>query len=119
MKSFGEKRLVKSVKLLSLSIKPINPIQKYPHIIESYARSLKMFAIMLLLLINFLFLSEFAQPQSYQSMSRFCYLHLIYPMSSNIRILIKINYISPIFYFIKQIISRINSDNSTIIFIIF
>ena len=31
----GEKRLVKSVKLLPLNIKLINPIQKYPHITES------------------------------------------------------------------------------------
>ena len=39
----GEKRLVKSVKVLSLSIKPINPIQKYSYIIESYACILKIF----------------------------------------------------------------------------
>ena len=37
LKSFGEKRLAKSVKLLYLSMKSINPIQKYPHITESYA----------------------------------------------------------------------------------
>ena len=54
MKSFGEKRLVKSVKLLPLNIKLINPIQRYPHIIESYACILKKFAIMFSLLINFL-----------------------------------------------------------------
>ena len=46
--------LVKSVKLLSLSIKSINPIQKYPHITESYACILKMLAIMFFLLIIFL-----------------------------------------------------------------
>ena len=43
-----------SVKLLSLSITLINPIQKYPHITESYACILKMFAVMFLLLIIFL-----------------------------------------------------------------
>ena len=32
-----------------LSIKSINPIQKYPHIIESYACILKIFVIMFLL----------------------------------------------------------------------
>ena len=32
----------------------INPIQKYPHVTESYDCSLKMFAIMVLSLINFL-----------------------------------------------------------------
>ena len=55
MKLFGEKRLVNSVKLLPLSIKSINPIQKYPHITESYDYILKIFAIMfLLLLVKFL-----------------------------------------------------------------
>ena len=43
MKSFGERRLVKFVRLLPLSIKSINPIQKYPHITESYACILKIF----------------------------------------------------------------------------
>ena len=33
--SFGEKRLVKSVKVFPVSIKTINPIQKYLDIIES------------------------------------------------------------------------------------
>ena len=53
MKLFGEKRLVKSVKLLPLNIKSIIPIQKYPHIIESYACILKLFAIMFILFLIF------------------------------------------------------------------
>ena len=53
MKLFGEKRLVKSVKLLPLRIKLINPIQKFPHITESYACILKMFLVMFLLSTNF------------------------------------------------------------------
>ena len=53
-KSFGEKILVKSVKLLSLSIKSIKPMQKYPHITESYACILKIFVSMFLLPIHFL-----------------------------------------------------------------
>ena len=36
-------------------------------------------------------------------------------MSSNIRILIKINYICPIFYFIREIIPRINFIKSRFI----
>ena len=43
LKSFGEKILVKSVKLLPSNIKSINPIQKHPHITESCAGILKMF----------------------------------------------------------------------------
>ena len=37
LKLFGKKGLVKSVKVLPASIKRINPIQKYPHITDSYA----------------------------------------------------------------------------------
>ena len=52
LKLFDEKRFVNSVKVFPLSIKSINPIQKYPHIIESYACILKIFVLMFLLLIN-------------------------------------------------------------------
>ena len=51
-KLFGEKRFVNSVKVFPLNIKSINPIQKYPHITESYACILKMFAVMFLFLAN-------------------------------------------------------------------
>ena len=37
LKLLSENKFVKSVKLLSLNAKPINPVQKYLHIIESYA----------------------------------------------------------------------------------
>ena len=50
----GKKRFVNSVKVFSASIKSINPIQKYPHIIESYACILKIFVFMFLLPINVL-----------------------------------------------------------------
>ena len=47
----GEKRFVNSVKVFPASI---NPIQKYPHIIESYACILKAFVFIFLLPINVL-----------------------------------------------------------------
>ena len=46
LKLFGEKRFVNSVKVFLLSIKSINPIQKYPHITELYACILKMSVLM-------------------------------------------------------------------------
>ena len=49
LKLFGEKRFVNSVKVFPASIKSINPIQKYLHIIESYACILKIFVLMFLL----------------------------------------------------------------------
>ena len=48
LKLFGEKRFVYSVKVFPLSIKSINPIQKHPHIIESYACIMKIFVLMFL-----------------------------------------------------------------------
>ena len=45
-KLFGEKRFVNSVNDFPLSINSIKPIQKYPHITESYACILKMFVVM-------------------------------------------------------------------------
>ena len=47
-KLFGKKRFVYSIKVFPLNIKSINPIQKYPHITESYAYILKMFVLMFL-----------------------------------------------------------------------
>ena len=49
---FDEKRFVNSVKICHASIKSINPIQKYPQIIESYAFILKIFFVKFLFLIN-------------------------------------------------------------------
>ena len=54
LKLFGEKRFVKSVKVSPAIIKSINPIQKHPQVIESYACILKIFVFMFLLLINVL-----------------------------------------------------------------
>ena len=44
----GGKRLVKSVSVLPLRIKSINPIQKYPLINESFACTLKILVCMFL-----------------------------------------------------------------------
>ena len=38
-----KKRFVNSVEVFPASIKSIKPVQKYPHIIESYALILKIF----------------------------------------------------------------------------
>ena len=45
-KLFGEKRFVYSVKVFSLNIKSVNPMQKYPYITETYACISKMFISM-------------------------------------------------------------------------
>ena len=45
LKLFGEKRVVNSVKCFPATIKSINPIQKYPHITESYSCILKIFVV--------------------------------------------------------------------------
>ena len=48
----GENMLVKPAKVLPARIKSINPKQKYPHIIESFAYTRKMLAFMFLFSIN-------------------------------------------------------------------
>ena len=45
LKLFGEKRFANSVKGSPARVKSINPIQKYPNIIESYACILKIFVV--------------------------------------------------------------------------
>ena len=54
LKSLGENELVKSVSFLLASIKSMNPTQKYPHIIELFACTRKMLAIMFLFPTNYL-----------------------------------------------------------------
>ena len=51
-KSCEENKFVKSDNFLPASIKSINPMQKYPHITESFACTRKMFAFMFLFPIN-------------------------------------------------------------------
>ena len=46
--------LITSVKVLSASIKSVNPIQKYQHIIESHGCTLNIFATIIDLSINIL-----------------------------------------------------------------
>ena len=63
LKLFGEKRFVKSA-VFPASIKLTKPIQKYLHIIESYACTLKIFVLMSLLLINlFISLGIYSTPK--------------------------------------------------------
>ena len=64
LKLFGKKRFVKSVNVFPASIKLIKPIQKYLHIIESNACTLKIFVLMSLLLINlFISLGIYSTPK--------------------------------------------------------
>ena len=93
LKLFGEKRLVKPVKLLTLSIKSINSIQKYPHITESYTSILKDFVVIVDTLINFLTTFGIFSTLNLSKRNN--------PMSPNPRILIKIYYTFPIHYFIR------------------
>ena len=69
LKLFGENKLItsnKSVTFLPLKIKSINPIQKYPLIIESHACILKVFVVMFSLPIKFLISFGMCSANSYQ-----------------------------------------------------
>ena len=50
---FGENILVKFVSVLLFSIKVVKPIGKYPHINESYAYLLLIFALIILFFVIF------------------------------------------------------------------
>ena len=52
--SIGQNKLVSSNKLLAFNIKRINQIQRFSHISESHACTLKTFVVIFLLPINFL-----------------------------------------------------------------
>ena len=66
--------LVKSVNFLPASIRLMNPMQKYPHITESFACTRKMLASMFLFLTNSLILQEHIQHQNYRNKQfHFCY----------------------------------------------
>ena len=109
---FGEKKFLYSVEVFPERIKPIKPIQKYPRIIESYACILKIFVVMfLLLLINALISLGISYNQKNRKNNIIIIIIIIIlhiqsnPVSSNIRILIKIYYICPILYFIGTVFS--------------
>ena len=64
LKLFSKKRFVKSVNVFPARIKLIKPIQKYLHIIELNACTLKIFVLMSLLLINlFISLGIYSTPK--------------------------------------------------------
>ena len=126
LKLFSKKRLVNSLKVFSASIKSINPIQKYPHVIESHACILKIFVFTFLFyeaederrLINLLSLSQYVYPKTIK-ISNITIMNIqSNPVGSSIRVSIKTYYISPILYF-GDIISRINPIKSRFILIKF
>ena len=97
LKLFGEKRSVKSAKVFPASIELINPIQKYPHIFESYA----------CFICFYVFITDkccsLFWNMLYSEIIKINNVTILYvqsnPVSFNIRVLIKIDYICPILYF--------------------
>ena len=115
------------MKVFPGSIKPINPIQKYRHISKSYACIPKIFVVMFLFckaedkerFINFFYLFRNMFYAKRIKTSNIIIMNIqSNPMTSNIRVLIKIHYLSPILYF-SGIISRISTLKSRLILTIF
>ena len=105
-----KERFVYSFNVFPASIKSINPIRKYPHIIESYACILKIIVVTDIdRLINALMSVNMFYPKTIKISNIFIMNIQINPMSSNIRILIKIYYVSPSFIF-----SRLSREKSPI-----
>ena len=110
--------LVKSVSFLPVSIRSINPIQKYPHIIELFACTRKMLAIMFLFLTNSYFLQEHSQNRNYRNKQfQFCY--KIKQSNVCLRLQIYQGLLhKPHLLFFMQVISRIKTIKSRFILII-
>ena len=106
----------KSVKFLPASNKPINPIQKYPHITCLYSRNI----YYIYRFINKSFNIFWNMFNSKTIKKRIIIIQCMQnnPMSFNTRMLIKIYYIWPILYLIWYIIYRTNTSKSRFILII-
>ena len=131
---FGEKRFVNSVKVFPASIKSINPMQKksaHYWIICLYSENICCYVFILQSITKWRTKGEgqrtidkwfnFFRNMFYTKrieISNIIILHIqSNPMSSNIRVFIKIYYISPILYF-SEIIYRISIIKSWFILII-
>ena len=116
------KRISKKLisKFFLQSIKSINPTQKYLHIIESSACILKIFVFTFSLPINVLIsFGIYSTQKTIKVLSIITLYVQDNPMSSNIRVLIKIYYIHFVLYFIRQIIMWIHISKFRLIFIVF
>ena len=101
LKLFGEKRYVNSVKVFPVSIKSINPIQKYRHIIESYACILKIFVVMFFFNKCFYLFRNMFYPKTIKISNIIIMNIQSNPMSSSIKVFIKIYYINPSFISVR------------------
>ena len=78
LKLCDENKFEQSVKVFSLNIKSINPMQKYPHIFDSWICILKIFFTILLLPINLFISSEMCSARKLSKYGTFTYLHTFY-----------------------------------------
>ena len=127
---FGEKRFVNSVKVFPASIKSINPMQKksaHYWIICLYSENICCYVFMFNKCFNFFWNMFYTKTIEISNIVIIITIIIIIviiiinmqskPMSSNIRVFIKVYYISPILYF-SEIIYRINIIKSWFILII-
>ena len=100
LKLFGAKIFVYSVNIFPASKRSINPVQKYSHIIESYAFAVKNICFNVFIVNKYFYLFRSMFYTKRIEISNIFILHIqSNPMSPNIRVLIKICYISPILNF--------------------
>ena len=108
-----------SIKVISASIKSMNPIQKHPHIIELFACILNMFLCFVFMSNKFV---NFLKKMFYSKTVKIKNFNIFYiqnnPWCTNICIFIKIYYIFPILYCFRPVICRINSIKSKFILLI-
>ena len=104
--------LVKSVSFLSASTKSINPVQKYPHITELFACTRNVSFDVFILDTFFNFFRNMFNAEAIKINNFILFTKQSNPMCTYVCIFVKVYYISPILYFIRQIVSRTNTIKS-------
>ena len=120
LKSQGKNKLVQSIKVLPAIMKSMNPLQKYPLIIESFPCILNIFVFYVFVSNKFLslFWNMFNSKNfKISNFNIFCIQSNL--MCTSICIFIKIYCICSIFYSFGKVISRVSTIKSRLILIIF
>ena len=119
LKVMRRKQPCKIRQFFTASIKSMNPMQKYPHIIELFACTWKMLALMFLFpIIFFNFFRNMLNTKNIKINNFISSTKYSNPMCVYFCIFIKFYYISPILYFFRLIVSRINTIKLRFILII-
>ena len=102
-KLISETKLVKSIKVFPANIKPINPVQRYPHIIELFACIRNMFVLMFYSNKFFNFFRNMFNSKTVEINNFNISTIQSNPMCASVWIFIKVYYIFPFFILLGKL----------------